>query len=135
LTHDDAWKAARIVGIEEDIRKMPMGMHTLISESGGNISAGQRQRLMIARAIVRKPKILLLDEATSFLDNKTQAFVMENLKKLNATRVIIAQRLSTVVNADKIYVLHKGEIVESGTFEELISHKGMFFKLSNRQLL
>jgi NHLM bacteriocin system ABC transporter ATP-binding protein len=133
LTVEDAWEAARMAGLDEDIQAMPMGMHTLVSESGG-LSGGQRQRLMIARAIVRLPRIVLLDEATSALDNQTQAIVSRSLQRLNATRVVIAHRLSTVQHADAIYVLEKGVLVESGTYEELMAHNGLFSSLARRQL-
>ncbi len=121
LTMDDAWQAARLAGLEDDIRAMPMGMHTLVGEGGGNLSSGQRQRLLIARAIVRRPKILLLDEATSALDNVTQAIVNDSLTNQlqGITRVVIAHRLDVVVNADRIYVLKDGRIVQSGDFQQL----------------
>lgn len=134
LTHDDAWEAARMAGLDEDIKGMPMGMHTLIAEGGGTLSGGQRQRLMIARAIVRRPRILLMDEATSALDNRTQGIVSESLQHLNATRVVIAHRLSTIVKADRIYVLEAGRIVQAGTYDELIGTPGAFQRLAARQL-
>jgi len=134
LTIDDAWEAARLAGLEEDLKNMPMGMHTVVSEGGGGLSGGQRQRLLIARAIVRKPRIILFDEATSALDNRTQAIVSQSLKALNATRVVIAHRLSTVMRADRICVLDKGSLVETGTFEELMAHGGLFTQLAKRQL-
>ncbi|MBL4605179.1 MAG: ATP-binding cassette domain-containing protein, partial [Flavobacteriaceae bacterium] len=134
LTLEDAWEAARMAGMEEDIKQMPMEMHTVISEGAGTFSGGQRQRLMIARAIVHKPRLLFMDEATSALDNKTQNIVSESLDKLQATRIVIAHRLSTVKNADRIYVLDKGAIVESGSFEELMEKGGMFSSLAKRQI-
>jgi NHLM bacteriocin system ABC transporter ATP-binding protein len=134
LTLDDAWDAARLAGLEEDLRTMPMAMHTVVSEGGGGLSGGQRQRLLIARAIVRKPRILLFDEATSALDNHTQAIVNQSLKALNATRVVIAHRLSTVMHADRICVLDKGSLVESGSFDELMTQGGLFSQLAKRQL-
>ena len=112
---DDAWEAAEIAGIADDIRAMPMGMQTIISEGQGGISGGQKQRLMIARAIAPKPKILMLDEATSALDNKTQKQVSDALDKLKCTRIVIAHRLSTIKNCDRILVLDKGNIMEDGT--------------------
>lgn len=135
LTIDDAWEAARLAGIEEDIREMPMGMHTIISEGAGTISGGQKQRLMIARAIINKPKIIYFDEATSALDNRTQTIVSESLDRLQVTRVVIAHRLSTVINCNKIFVMEQGKIVESGTYQELMEYKGIFAELAQRQLV
>jgi ATP-binding cassette subfamily C protein len=135
LTFDDAWEAARRCGFDRDIEQMPMGMHTIVSEGGGGLSGGQRQRLMIARAIVGKPRILLFDEATSALDNQTQAIVSRSLENLNATRVVIAHRLSTVINADRIFVMQKGQIVENGTYAELLKQEGAFAALAKRQLI
>ncbi|NMB97360.1 MAG: NHLP bacteriocin export ABC transporter permease/ATPase subunit, partial [Clostridiaceae bacterium] len=134
LTIDDAWEAAKLAGLDEDIRKMPMGMHTYVSEGGSTLSGGQRQRILIARAIANKPSILFFDEATSALDNKTQAVVSRSLEQLNVTRVVIAHRLSTIVNCDRIVVMDKGGIVEEGTYEELISRKGVFAEMAERQL-
>ncbi|BBB90647.1 MAG TPA: NHLP bacteriocin export ABC transporter permease/ATPase subunit [Methylomusa anaerophila] len=134
LTIDDAWEAAEMVGLAEDIRAMPMGMHTLISEGASNISGGQRQRILIARSVVHRPRIIVFDEATSALDNKTQRMVTESLDRMHATRIVVAHRLSTVMNADVIYVLDKGEIVESGTYAELMAEKGLFATLAYRQM-
>lgn len=134
LTLDDAWNAAKMAGMEEDIKHMPMEMHTVVSEGAGTFSGGQRQRLMIARAIAHKPRLLYMDEATSALDNRTQNIVSESLEKLQATRIVIAHRLSTIKNADKIYVMDKGQIVESGTYEELMKKDGMFTQLAKRQI-
>ena len=130
---DDAWEAAEIAGIADDIRAMPMGMQTIISEGQGGISGGQKQRLMIARAIAPKPKILMLDEATSALDNKTQKQVSDALDKLKCTRIVIAHRLSTIKNCDRILVLDKGNIMEDGTYDELIEKNGLFAELVARQ--
>jgi ATP-binding cassette subfamily C protein len=134
LTLEDAWAAARMAGMEDDIKNMPMAMHTFISEGAGTFSGGQRQRLMIARAIAHKPRLLFMDEATSALDNKTQNIVAESLDKLQATRIVIAHRLSTIKNADRIFVLEKGEIKESGTYDELIQMDGLFTELAKRQI-
>ena len=134
LSLDDAWEAARMAGMEEDIKHMPMEMHTVVSEGAGTFSGGQKQRLMIARAIVHKPRLLFMDEATSALDNRTQNIVSESLDKLQATRIVIAHRLSTIKNADKIYVMDKGKIVEAGTYEELMKLDGLFTQLANRQI-
>ncbi len=135
LTMDDAWKAAELSGIAEDIRRMPMGMHTIISEGSGGVSGGQRQRLMIARAIAPKPKILMFDEATSALDNLTQKTVSESLNGLQCTRIVIAHRLSTIRQCDRIIVLDKGKIIEDGTYGELIQNGGYFAELVARQRL
>jgi ATP-binding cassette subfamily C protein len=134
LTMDDAWEAARMAGLDEDIRQMPMEMQTVISEGGGTLSGGQRQRLLIARAIVHRPRIVFFDEATSALDNRTQEIVSKSLEGLAATRVVIAHRLSTIVNADRIYVLQNGRIVESGTYRELMQRRGLFSELARRQI-
>ena len=133
ITIDDAWETAHLVGIANDIQVMPMKMNTLVLENGRTLSAGQRQRIMIARAIIRKPKILLLDEATSALDNTTQRLISDNLTQLNITRIISAHRLSTIMQADLIYVFNNGKIVESGTYKELSSTHGLFFDLIQRQ--
>jgi ATP-binding cassette subfamily C protein len=134
-TLDDAWEAARMAGLDQDIRTMPMGMHTVVSDGGGTLSGGQRQRLMIARAIVNRPRILLMDEATSALDNRTQAVVSQSLDALRATRVVIAHRLSTILHADRIHVLVAGRITESGTFDQLMARDGVFAAMARRQLV
>ena len=135
LTMDDAWEAAEIASVADDIRAMPMGMHTIICEGQGGISGGQRQRLMIARAVAPKPKILMFDEATSALDNITQKNVSEAIDSLKCTRIVIAHRLSTIQHADRIIYLDKGKIAEEGTYEELISKNGCFAGLVERQRL
>lgn len=134
LTIDDAWEAARMTGLDKDIQGMPMGMHTAVSEGGGTLSGGQRQRLMIAAAIVTRPRILFFDEATSALDNETQATVTRSVESLRATRIVIAHRLSTVINADRILVFDRGSVVQSGTYQELVSQPGPFRDLAARQL-
>lgn len=134
LTLDDAWEAARMAGLEEDIKRMPMGMHTIISEGAGTFSGGQKQRLLIARAIVNKPRIIFFDEATSALDNRTQAVVSQSLERLQATRIVIAHRLSTIVNADRIYVFENGKIVQQGNYQTLVDQAGPFAELAKRQL-
>ena len=135
LTLDEAWEAAETAGIAQDIREMPMGMNTVISEGLGGISGGQKQRLMIARAIAPKPNILILDEATSALDNKTQKQVSEALDRLRCTRIVIAHRLSTIRNCDRILLMDNGVITEEGTYEELIEKGGAFAQLVERQRL
>ena len=133
LSVDEAWDAAEKAGIADDIRAMPMGMYTMVSEGGGGISGGQKQRLMIARAIAPKPKLLFFDEATSALDNKTQKQVSEALDAMGCTRVVIAHRLSTIRHCDRILVLDGGTIVEDGSYDELIAKGGFFADLVARQ--
>lgn len=133
LTLDEAWEAAELSGIAQDIREMPMGMQTMISEGSGGISGGQKQRLMIARAVAPKPKILILDEATSALDNITQKKIADSLDTLKCTRIVIAHRLSTIRHCDRIIVLDGGKIVEDGTYEQLIENGGFFAELVERQ--
>ncbi len=134
LTVEDAWDAARLAGLEEDVRALPMGMHTYVSEGGGGFSGGQQQKLLIARALVRKPRFLIFDEATSALDNRSQATVMESVEKLQATRIVIAHRLSTIINADRICYLDAGRIVEMGSYAELMKLNGRFAALARRQM-
>lgn len=134
LTEADAWEAAAMAGFDQDIKEMPMGMHTLIGESGGTLSGGQVQRMLIARALANKPKILFFDEATSALDNQTQAVVSRGLDRLRVTRLVIAHRLSTIVNADRILVLDKGRLVQNGTYQELMQREGIFRELARRQI-
>jgi len=131
---DAAWEAARMAGLEEDIKAMPMGMHTVVSEGAETFSGGQKQRILIARAIVHRPRIILFDEATSALDNRTQEIVSRSLEGLKATRIVIAHRLSTIQNADRIYVVDGGRVVEEGTYQELLRHGGSFARLAERQI-
>ncbi len=135
LTADDAWEAARQAGIEADIKQMPMGMQTYISEGGSTFSGGQRQRLLIARALVTRPRIIFFDEATSALDDRSQSQVTESLKQVDATRIVIAHRLSTIVDADHILVMQRGKIVEHGTYQELLGRGSVFSELAQRQLI
>ena len=135
LPLDQAWEAARLAGIEDDIKAMPMGMLTQVSEGVSTLSGGQRQRIMIARAIARRPRVLLFDEATSSLDNRSQAIVSDALENLNVTRIVIAHRLSTVQRADRIIVLVDGRVVETGTFAELSAAGGTFASFAQRQML
>jgi ATP-binding cassette subfamily C protein len=134
LTLDDAWDAARMAGVADDIKAMPMGMHTVLPAGGGVLSGGQRQRIVIARSIVKKPKILFFDEATSALDNKTQAEVSKSLEDLKVTRIVIAHRLSTIINADRIYVMDKGNVVQAGNYDDLMAEDGLFRELAARQI-
>ena len=133
-THEDAWEALRMASLEEDVRRMPMGLNTLVNESGSGLSGGQKQRILIARALISKPDIIFFDEATSALDNISQKQVSDNLNQLHCTRVVIAQRLSTIRHCDRIIVLDKGKIAEQGTYEKLMERKGLFYEMSLRQL-
>ena len=133
-THDDAWEALRMACMYDEVQALPMGLHTSITEDGGGFSGGQKQRLLIARALIGRPNILFFDEATSALDNISQKQVSENLDRLHCTRLVIAHRLSTIRHCDRIIVLDKGKIAEEGTFEELMARKGLFYEMSIRQL-
>ena len=133
-TMDDAWEAARLAGIAEDIEAMPMGMMTMVSEGSGGISGGQKQRILIARALVGKPQVLLFDEATSALDNIVQNQVAENIAALGCTRIAIAHRLSTVRQCDRIIMMDNGSIAEEGTYEQLMEKKGLFYDFAIRQI-
>ncbi len=133
-TPEEAMAAAEMAGLAEDIRRMPMGLHTIVSGSGA-VSGGQRQRLMIAQALIRRPRILFFDEATSALDNETQRTVIESTKALRATRIVIAHRLSTVLDADRVVVMEAGKVVQQGTPAELLADtQGRLHELVRRQL-
>ncbi|MFI8339222.1 NHLP bacteriocin export ABC transporter permease/ATPase subunit [Streptomyces sp. NPDC085639] len=132
---EEAWEAAAMAGLAQDIKAMPMGMHTILSDGGGTVSGGQRQRLMIAQALIRKPRVLFLDEATSALDNEAQRAVIESTRALRATRLVIAHRLSTVMDADRVIVMADGRIVQQGPPAELLADPtGLFHGLVRRQL-
>jgi NHLM bacteriocin system ABC transporter ATP-binding protein len=132
---DAAWEAARAVGLEDEIKALPMGMNTVVPPGGETFSGGQCQRIMIAQAIIAKPRILFFDEATSALDNRSQTIVTESIARLGATRLVIAHRLCTIRQADRICVLENGGIVESGTYDELMEKKSAFYRLAERQLI
>lgn len=132
-TLDDAWEAAKLACFDEDIRRLPMGMNTIVSEGGGGFSGGQRQRILIARALVSMPKLLIFDEATSALDNVTQRIVSENIDKLKCTRIVIAHRLSTIRQCDRVIMLDNGKIVEEGSFDKLMEKQGAFYELVQKQ--
>ncbi len=134
MTMDEAMEAARLCGLEDDVKAMPMGLHTMVGVGGAGLSGGQRQRILIARAIARRPRILLFDEATSALDNHAQAVVSRTLEQLRATRIVIAHRLSTIRNADRIVVLVNGRVAEAGTFDELMASGREFASLARRQI-
>ncbi len=134
FTVEEAWQAVDRAGMRADIEQMPMGMNTLVSEGAGTMSGGQRQRLMIARALIARPRMVFFDEATSALDNRTQAIVTESMHKLDATRIVIAHRLSTIMHADRIVVMDRGRVVQAGSFDELMASDGMFRQLASRQI-
>ncbi|HYF73576.1 MAG TPA: ATP-binding cassette domain-containing protein, partial [Nocardioides sp.] len=133
-TSDDAWAAIEMVGLDEEVAAMPMGMFTVLSDGAGTLSGGQRQRIALARALVSRPRIVFLDEATSALDNLTQAQVMNSMRRMQATRIVVAHRLSTIRHADRIVVMQAGRVVETGTYDELIAADGVFKQLAERQL-
>ena len=133
-TVKDVQRVIEQVGLKDDVAQMPMGIHTMLSENSGTISGGQKQRILIARAIISNPKILIFDEATSALDNITQATVSDSLDKMNVTRIVVAHRLSTIKNCDRIFVMDKGKIVEEGKYEELMRKRGLFYELAIRQI-
>jgi ATP-binding cassette subfamily C protein len=135
LTRDDAWLAASQAGLDGDLRTMPMGMDTLINEGSSTLSGGQKQRLLIARALALRPRFLLFDEATSALDNLTQQTVTESLAQLAVTRIVIAHRLSTIEGADLIVVMDRGQVVETGTYDQLMANSGPFAELAARQIV
>ena len=135
LTEEDVWELLKKVGMDEEIREMPMGLKTMVAEGAGTLSGGQRQKLLIARAIAANPAIIFFDEATSALDNRSQKTVSESMKNLNATRIVIAHRLSTIMDCDRILVLEKGTIVEAGSYDELMKKEAYFYKYAKRQLV
>ena len=135
LSFAEAWQAVRDAGLEQEVKALPMGLHTVLNEGATTFSGGQRQRLLIARALAGNPRILLFDEATSALDNRTQAHVSESLRRRNITRLVIAHRLSTIRDADRIYVIANGRVDQCGTFNELMAVEGHFQRMAKRQLV
>ena len=134
ITPDEVWGAARIAEIEDEIKKMPMGMLTMVGNTASVLSGGESQRVTIAGSVIGNPRIMLLDEATNWLDNESQAKVMQNLTSLTSTRIVIAHRLSTLEKADRIYVMQAGKVVQSGSFKELMEIEGVFQELVKRQI-
>jgi ABC-type bacteriocin/lantibiotic exporter with double-glycine peptidase domain len=132
---EEAMEAVRLAGFADDLGMLPMGLHTVLTDGGGTLSGGQRQRLMIARALARRPRILLLDEATSALDNRSQALVTKTVARLGLTRIVVAHRLSTIAMVNRILVLDRGELVQSGGFDELTQMPGLFQDLARRQMV
>ena len=132
---DEVWSAVRVAEIEDQIKAMPMGMVTMIGTNGSVLSGGESQRVTIARSVIGSPRVMLLDEATNWLDNENQARVMQNLTALTATRIVIAHRLSTLEQADRIYVLQAGRVVQSGGFRDLMEVDGPFRELVRRQVV
>ena len=133
LTEEDAWRVARQAGIEEEIRAMPMGLHTQVGGNLANFSGGQSQRILIAAALVREPRIVFLDEPTSWLDTRSQALTMQGIEDSTSTRLVIAHRLSTIRMANRIYVLQGARVAQSGSYEELLAAQGPFRDLALRQ--
>jgi len=134
ISIEDAWEAAEDAGMGDDVRSMPMQMHTLVPEGGTTLSGGQRQRLLIARALAVKPRLIFFDEATSALDNRTQEIVIRSLKRRQITRIVVAHRLSTIQDADRIYVIDRGAVAQSGTYQQLMAVDGLFRQMASRQL-
>ena len=134
VSTEDVWKAARIAEMEDQIKAMPMGMMTMVGTSGTVLSGGESQRITIARSVIGSPRIMMFDEATNWLDNESQAKVMRNLTALTSTRIVIAHRLSTLEQADRIYVLQAGKVVQSGSFRDLVEEDGVFRELVRRQI-
>jgi ABC-type bacteriocin/lantibiotic exporter with double-glycine peptidase domain len=135
LTQAQIWAALEAADLVQDVRAMAMGIETLVTDGGGTISGGQRQRVLIARALAGSPRMLILDEATSALDNVTQSAVVESLARLRITRLVVAHRLSTIRDADRIIVMDAGRVVEEGGFDDLVAAGGVFAELVSRQSL
>ena len=130
---EDIWEAARMAALDKDIREMTKGLDTPISADGQGVSGGQRQRILMARAIIRKPRIIFLDEATSALDNISQHVIAENLARMNCTRITIAHRMSTIRQCNRIVVLAGGRVAEEGSYDELMAKGGFFSEIIQRQ--
>ncbi len=135
MTLEQVEEALAVAGLKDEVESMPMGIHTVVGGEGSSLSGGQKQRLLIARAVAGAPRVLLFDEATSALDNRTQGQITRSLERIDATRIVVAHRLSTVLGADRIVVLDGGRIGEEGTYDELMARQGLFYRLARRQLL
>ena len=135
MTPEQVWKLLEEVGLKEEIEQMPMGIHTLVTESGNTVSGGQKQRILLARALAGNPAVLFLDEATSALDNEMQGKIMKMLGRKRMTRIVIAHRVNTVKSCNRIFVMDHGRIVEDGTYEELLEKRGIFYELAKRQMV
>jgi ABC-type bacteriocin/lantibiotic exporter with double-glycine peptidase domain len=129
----DIWAALDTAGLGAEVRQMPLGLDTPVSDGSGTLSGGQRQRVLIARALASNPRVLVLDEATSALDNVSQAAVVDVLGRLRITRVTVAHRLSTIRHADRIFVMEAGRVVDEGTFDELMARNELFRAMAMRQ--
>jgi ATP-binding cassette subfamily C protein len=134
-TEEEIDRAITLASFKNDLENFPMGLHTVVPMNGETLSGGQKQRLLITRALLPNPKILLLDEATSALDNNSQEEITQNIDQLDISRIVIAHRLSTIKNADRIYVLEKGEVTQTGSFESLSNEPGLFAEMLKRQKL
>ncbi len=134
-TEEEIDRAITLASFKKDLQNFPMGLHTVVPMNGETLSGGQKQRLLITRALLPNPKILLLDEATSALDNNSQEEITQNIDQLNISRIVIAHRLSTIKNADRIYVLEKGKVTQTGSFKSLSNELGLFAEMLKRQKL
>ena len=135
LTEDDAWRALEQVGVADEIRAMPMGLYTSVGENSANFSGGQSQRIRMAAALVYRPRVIFLDEPTSWLDTRSQALAMKGIEDSTSTRIVIAHRLSTIRRANRIHVLHRGRLVQTGSYDELLTAEGQFRDLALRQIV
>lgn len=131
LTDEEIYHYLDLVELKDDIEKFPLGLNTFVGENGQNISGGQKQRIAIARALALKPEVIIFDEATSNLDPLTERRICNNLKQLHITQIVVTHRLNAIQDADTIYVVEKGKIIESGTHVELLQLKGAYYDSVN----